>query len=150
MVPACSHEIPRASWYSGFTRDVRVFVYRVLTFCDWPSHAIQLTFPSADECPNPDISGLGSSLFARRYLGNRVFFLFLQVLRCFSSLGCLLTGYVFTSGSLDITPMGFSYSEIRVSLSACDSTRLFAAYRVLLRLLAPRHPPHALIYLTFY
>ena len=53
MVPACSHEIPRASWYSGFTRDVRVFVYRVLTFCDWPSHAIQLTFPSADECPNP-------------------------------------------------------------------------------------------------
>ena len=61
----------------------------------------------------PDISGLGSSLFARRYLGNRVFFLFLQVLRCFSSLGCLLTGYVFTSGSLDITPMGFSYSEIR-------------------------------------
>ena len=97
----------------------------------------------------PDISGLGSSLFARRYLGNRVFFLFLQVLRCFSSLGCLLTGYVFTSGSLDITPMGFSYSEIRVSLSACDSTRLFAAYRVLLRLLVPRHPPYALIRLTF-
>ena len=30
--------------------------------------------------------GLGSSLFARRYLGNRFFFLFLQVLRCFSSL----------------------------------------------------------------
>ena len=98
----------------------------------------------------PVVTGLGSSLFARRYLGNRVFFLFLQVLRCFSSLGCLLTGYVFTSGSLDITPMGFSYSEIRVSLSACDSARLFAAYRVLLRLLAPRHPPHALIYLTFY
>ena len=29
--------------------------------------------------------GLGSSLFARRYLGNRCFFLFLRVLRCFSS-----------------------------------------------------------------
>ena len=31
--------------------------------------------------------GLGSSLFARRYSGNRVFFLFLWVLRCFSSPG---------------------------------------------------------------
>jgi hypothetical protein len=35
--------------------------------------------------------GLGSSRFARRYLGNRVFFLFLWVLRCFSSPGCLHT-----------------------------------------------------------
>ena len=33
--------------------------------------------------------GLGSSLFARRYLGNRSFFLFLPVLRCFSSRACL-------------------------------------------------------------
>ena len=30
-------------------------------------------------------AGLGSSPFARRYLGNRFFFLFLRVLRCFSS-----------------------------------------------------------------
>ena len=34
-------------------------------------------------------SGLGSSHFARRYFGNRVFFLFLRVLRCFSSPGSL-------------------------------------------------------------
>ena len=37
---------------------------------------------------NPDdasITGLGYSPFARRYLGNRCFFLFLRVLRCFSS-----------------------------------------------------------------
>ena len=32
-------------------------------------------------------SGLGSFHFARRYFGNRVFFLFLRVLRCFSSPG---------------------------------------------------------------
>ena len=32
-------------------------------------------------------AGLGSSPFARRYLGNRCFFLFLRVLRCFSSPG---------------------------------------------------------------
>ena len=34
-------------------------------------------------------SGLGSSRFARRYSGNRCFFLFLRVLRCFSSPGSL-------------------------------------------------------------
>ena len=97
----------------------------------------------------PAVTGLGSSRFARRYLGNRVFFLFLQVLRCFSSLGCLLTVYVFNNGSPDITLVGFSYSEIRVSLTACVSARLFAAYRVLHRLLAPRHSPYALYYLTY-
>ena len=32
-------------------------------------------------------AGFGSSHFARRYFGNRVFFLFLRVLRCFSSPG---------------------------------------------------------------
>ena len=32
-------------------------------------------------------AGLGSFHFARRYFGNRVFFLFLRVLRCFSSPG---------------------------------------------------------------
>ena len=46
--------------------------------------------------PNPrntSISGLGSSYFARHYSRNRVFFLFLQVLRCFSSLRSLPTYY---------------------------------------------------------
>jgi len=35
--------------------------------------------------------------FARRYLGNRVFFLFLRVLRCFSSPGLPSTTYVFNA-----------------------------------------------------
>ena len=34
-------------------------------------------------------SGLASSAFARRYLRNRCFFLFLRLLRCFSSAGSL-------------------------------------------------------------
>ena len=37
-------------------------------------------------CTHP---GLGSFPFARRYLGNRVFFLLLRLLRCFSSPGSL-------------------------------------------------------------
>ena len=39
--------------------------------------------------PMTGVIGLGSSRFARRYSGNRVFFLFLQLLRCFNSLGSL-------------------------------------------------------------
>ena len=41
--------------------------------------------------PEAEASGLGCFPFARRYLGNRCFFLFLRVLRCFSSPGCLHT-----------------------------------------------------------
>ena len=37
--------------------------------------------------PERTRSGLGSFHFARRYFGNRVFFLFLRLLRCFSSAG---------------------------------------------------------------
>jgi hypothetical protein len=40
-------------------------------------------------------TGLGSSRFARRYWGNHVCFLFLQLLRCFSSLRSLFLPYGF-------------------------------------------------------
>ena len=41
-------------------------------------------------------TGLGCCDFARHYYRNRGFFLFLQVLRWFTSLGSLVSGYVFT------------------------------------------------------
>ena len=40
-------------------------------------------------------NGLGCSHFARRYFGNRFCFLFLWLLRCFSSPGCLFLFYEF-------------------------------------------------------
>ena len=43
------------------------------------------------ECTHP---GLGSFPFARHYLGNRFFFLFLRLLRCFSSPGCSHYNYL--------------------------------------------------------
>ena len=43
---------------------------------------------------------------------------------------------------------GFPHSEILGSKPACGSPRLIAACHVLLRLLAPRHPPRALRILT--
>ena len=57
--------------------------------------------------------------------------------------------YGFITGCIDITLYRFSHSETHESLPACGSSWLFAAYRVLLRLLVPRHPPYALIRLTF-
>ncbi len=41
------------------------------------------------------------------------------------------------------------HSEISGSTPVCGSPKLFAAYHVLHRLLAPRHPPYALSSLTF-
>ena len=43
---------------------------------------------------------------------------------------------------------GFPHSDIRGSKGVCPSPRLFAAYRVFLRLPVPRHPPCALLCLT--
>src|SRR5205085_4823352 len=43
---------------------------------------------------------------------------------------------------------GFPHSEIPGSKLVCSSPRLIAAYRVLHRLLAPRHSPYALSSLT--
>ena len=95
-------------------------------------------------------SGLASYRFARRYSGNLFWFLFLRLLRCFSSAGLSPYGYVFTARWLRINAAGFPHSDIRGSMAICASPRLFAAYHVLLRLLMPRHSPCALFSFTFY
>ena len=69
-----------------------------------------------------------------------IYFLFLQVLRCFSSLRSPSA----LSGMPSLQDGGLSHSEIRASQVICTYTRLFAAYHVLLRLQEPRHPPYAL------
>ena len=94
MVLADSHGIPRAPRYSGFPS--ARFPFRLqgyyLLWLGFPSHSAKVRSRSTGPttplsgCP---FRGLGSSPFARRYLGNRSYFLFLQLLRCFSSLGCL-------------------------------------------------------------
>src|SRR5258706_2442325 len=56
--------------------------------------------------------------------------------------------YGFSRRSGGITRRGFPHSDIPGSKLVCSSPRLFAAYRVLHRLLAPRHSPYALSSLT--
>ena len=57
---------------------------------DFPNRSINrsphISWSVTPECTH---SGLGSSDFARRYFRNRCFFLFLRLLRCFSSPGSL-------------------------------------------------------------
>ena len=87
----------------------------------------RLRFLSVMNCPQPRLRriGLGSFPFARRYLGNRLFFLFLQVLRCFSSLGLPSYTYFIQYTILDVNQVSFL---IRTSadLSLFATTRSFS------------------------
>ena len=90
MVPADSPKISRVPGYSGF-------YLTVASICLPGCHRLWLDFPIDSAsllrvlvvvllplvCRN--IQGLGSSAFARHYLRNHCYFLFLWVLRCFSS-----------------------------------------------------------------
>ena len=71
---------------------------------------------------------LGSSPFARHYSGNDFYFLFLRLLRCFSSPGLLAPTK--SQSSPRLQRGGFPHSDICGSKVACHLT---AAYRRLLR-----------------
>ena len=86
--------------------------------------------------------GLGSSPFARHYLGNHYLFSlprgnkmfqFPPLAPCYCRVTVLQTARL-------------SHSEIRGSMVICTYPQLIAAYHVLHRLCEPRHPPCALSY----
>ena len=83
---------------------------------------------------------LGSSHFARHYSGNHYYFLFLRLLRCFSSAGWL-PDY---SGCYAFSITGCPIRKPADITLVCSSPQLIAAYHVLHRLSDPRHPPCAL------
>ena len=90
MVPADSAGIPRVPAYSGAAPVVLRFGYGALTRYGAPFHALLLALHqplSGPTTPPPRRhgGGLGYSPFDRLYWGNRSYFLFLRVLRCFSS-----------------------------------------------------------------
>ena len=74
-------------------------------------------------------SGLGSSAFARRYLRNRVFFLFLRVLRCFSSPGSLHAPMCSARDTLGLPMWVAPFGYLRIS----GYVRLPEAFRSLSR-----------------
>ena len=104
MVLANSDRIPRAPPYSGVDPTATClsltgplpFIARLSSPLQLDSciivvkvvlHAIDPTTPMLQRHNAWHNTGLGYSRFARRYSGNRFFFLFLRLLRCFSSPG---------------------------------------------------------------
>lgn len=128
------------------------FDYRALTSSGRPSQTVRLRpFRAPGVSFNPKklpLLGLGSFLFARRYSGNRVCFLFLRVLRCFSSPGLPSLPYLFRQGSRLFADGGFPHSDISGSSLTYSSPKHFGVRPVLLRLPVPRHPPCALLRFT--
>ena len=92
MVPPTSHKVSRVSWYFGYCLSLFVFPYGAFTLSGRLSQyrsgnsEYNLLQSLTLQCTH---RSLGSFPFARRYSGNRVFFLFLRLLRCFSSPGSL-------------------------------------------------------------
>ena len=151
MVPASSHKVSRVSWYSGSCRACSAFGYGAFTLYGRPS-----------QVRSPSIAG---SLVQSEPRGARTPVWALPVPLAatpgidvsFSSSGYLdvsvhrvpfhtLWIQIWIHG---VSPCGFPHSDIRGSLDICSSPRLFAAYHVFLRLPVPRHPPCALLRLTF-
>ena len=71
-----------------------------------------------------------------------------ELLRWFTSLSIAPASYIFRCSGDNLAVTGLLHSDIRGSRDMCSFPRLFAAYHVLLRLAAPRHPPWTCIRLT--
>ena len=91
-----------------------------------------------------DKDGLGYAAFAHHYSRYHCCFLFLRLLRCFSSAGSPPL-----KGIMHLQCIGLPHSDILGSKPICGYPKLFAACHVLLRLREPRHPPCALGYFTY-
>ena len=125
----------------GFNR-LRVPDYHRLR-CDFPDASARL-YLAISWSYNPARTGIRTVWALPRSLattgGITFCFLFLWVLRCFSSPG---SPPPYRRMAVRQTA-GLPHSDIRGSQVACTSPRLFAACRVLRRLPEPRHPPCAL------
>ena len=133
MGPPASYRVSRVRYYSGATWLVSDFVYGSFTLFAWLFQNHSTIFLNTfwwSATPKNKSFGLASFPFARRYLGNRCFFLFLGLLRCFSSPRCLLPHYGFMWRYLHITAGGFPHSEI---YGLCGYVLLPVAYRSLSR-----------------
>ena len=122
MVPVASVRVSRAPTYSGsHSRQSRFRLQGLhLLWLTFQCHST-ISFQSLVVVLLPQlIAGLGSSNFARHYSRNHSYFLFLQLLRCFNSLGFLLISYVLAYGWYIISYV--SGSPIRIPPDRCLCT----------------------------
>ena len=147
VVPASSTKVPRVSVYSGSRLAGFGFGYGAFTLSGWlsQSHSPASAGPSRGPKPRgasapvwaPPISlaatpGIDVSFSSSGYLDVSVRRVPLHAL-------CV---HAWIHGAQP--PCGFPHSDTRGSTGICPSPRLFAACRVFLRPLVPRHPPCAL------
>ena len=141
---------PAVLWIQLATFGFRLRDYHPL-WCAFPHTSTN--FLSARCCPNPgsiSTPGLASSAFARHYLRNLVWFLFLALLRCFSSGGSPRIPIWFSIRWLISHQPGCPIRKSADIMPAYGSPQLIAVNHVLLRLPVPRHSPCALCSLTFF
>ena len=147
MVLADSHRLSRIRCYSGARiRVCSVFAYGAIThygvsfqdtsanrqICNSVEGLTPLPFgpttPIWQRRQAWHQVGLGSSHFARRYSGSRCCFLFLGLLRCFSSPSSLYPPYVFRRELHPITSAGFPHSDIHGSKLGRQLTVAFRSH----------------------
>jgi hypothetical protein len=108
---------------------------------------LTVTGPTADPQPLGHFRdpGLGFSRFARHYYGNHSLFSFPQGTEMFHFPWFAPPALCIQAGVPRLfATVGFPIRTSPDQRSVGNSPELFAATHVLLRLLAPRHPPHAL------
>ena len=151
MVPARSIKVPRVSMYSGSRHAARRFVYGAFTLSGRLSQNRSTT--TSRSLPRSEPHGARTMVWAlpvslAATSGIDVSFSssgYLDVSVHRVPLHSLCIGLWIHEGC----SCGFPHSEISGSMDICSSPKLFAAYHVFHRLLVPRHPPCALISLTF-
>ena len=111
--------LPTGFLVSGGTLDssliFRSFTYRTVTFFGPAFHrgSIRSSDNFAGPQPQPYFyNWFGLFPFRSPLLRKSMLFLFLRLLRCFSSPGSLLIAYVFSDGSRAFRPAGFPHSDI--------------------------------------
>ena len=151
MVPACSIKVSRVSMYSGYRLVSFPFAYGAFTLSGRLSQNLSARITesimrSEPRCARTTVWPLSISLAAT-----------LEIDVSFSSSGYLdvsvhrvpfLTLCIHVRIT-EVLSVGFPHSDISGSLDICSSPKLFAAYHVFRRLLVPRHPPYALLCMTF-
>ena len=133
MVLPASRRIPRALRYSGISSPSDLFTYGAVTLSGPDFHPCSAKVSRTccwSTTPESKLPGLASFPFARRYLGNHYCFLFLRVLRCFSSPRALRYTMYSCNGDRLLTCRVPPFRNLRI----CACLRLPVAYRSLPRL----------------
>ena len=150
MVPACSHKVPRVSWYSGYRLVCFPFMYGAFTLSGWLSqnHSTRITESitrSEPQSARTLVWPLSISLAATL----EIEFSFFSSPYLDVSVQAVPDVWLWIHHTTtEVFSARFPHSDISGSMDICSSPKLFAAYHVFHRLLVPRHPPCALFSLT--